>query len=77
MVKKRKVGLDLSWEVIYTVGQMKSIDIFLNFPVADMNRNVLWRKPEGVTATQINRMNRFWGDESWRQEAYVPSPQIK
>jgi three-Cys-motif partner protein len=70
-------GLDLNWEVIYTVGRMKSVDIFLNFPVADINRNVLWRKPEGVSAAQIERMNQFWGDESWRQEAYVPSPQIK
>ena len=70
-------GLHLDWEVIHTAGQMKSIDIFLNFPVADMNRNILWRKPEGVLATQINRMNRFWGDESWRQEAYLPSKQRK
>lgn len=36
-------GLHLDWKVIYKVGQMKSIDIFLNFPVADINRNVLWR----------------------------------
>jgi three-Cys-motif partner protein len=70
-------GLHLDWEVIYTAGQMKSIDIFLNFPVADMNRNVLWRKPEGVSAPQIDRMNRFWGDDSWRQDAYMPSPQIQ
>jgi three-Cys-motif partner protein len=70
-------GLHLDWKVIYKVGQMKSIDIFLNFPVADINRNVLWRKPEGVAAAQIDRMNRFWGDESWRQIAYMPSPQIK
>jgi len=70
-------GLHLDWEVIYTAGQMKSIDRFLNFPVADMNRNVLWRKPEGVSAPQIDRMNRFWGDDSWRKEAYAPSPQIQ
>ena len=70
-------GLHLHWEVIYTVGQMKSIDIFLNFPVADMNRNVLWRKPEGVSAALNDRMNRFWGDDSWRKEAYLPSKQRK
>lgn len=70
-------GLHLDWEVIFTVGQMKSVDIFLNFPVADINRNVLLRKPEGVSSSQINRMNRFWGDDSWREEAYSPSPQMK
>lgn len=49
---------------------MKSIDIFLNFPVADMNRNVLWRDPVGVANSQIVRMNSFWGDNSWPKIAY-------
>jgi len=43
----------------------------LNFPVADMNRNVLWRHPEGVDASDLKRMTEFWGDESWRQIAYT------
>ena len=63
-------GLHLSWKVILTAGQMKSIDMFLNFPVADMNRNVLWRNPEGVPAGQVARMNAYWGDNSWRSVAY-------
>ena len=69
-------GLHLSWEVIREAGHMKSIDIFLNFPVADMNRNILWKKPAGVPKQQINRMNRFWGDDSWRDIAYTDSPQL-
>jgi three-Cys-motif partner protein len=64
-------GLHLNWEVIERAGQMKSIDIFLNFPVADMNRNVLWRHPEGLDAGDLQRMNAFWGDESWREIAYT------
>ena len=64
-------GLHLNWEVIKTAGQMKSIDMFLNFPVADMNRNVLWRNPEGVAPADLERMNAFWGDESWRDIAYT------
>lgn len=69
-------GLHLDWEVILKAGQMQSLEIFLNFPVADMNRNVLWRKPEGVSPVQVERMNRFWGDDSWRKAAYVPSVQM-
>ena len=42
-------GLHLNWEVIHAAGQMKSIDMFLNFPMADMNRNVLLRKPDEVS----------------------------
>lgn len=63
-------GLHLKWEVIQTAGRMKSIDMFLNFPVADMNRNVLWRNPEGVDTADIERMNDYWGDDSWRKIAY-------
>jgi three-Cys-motif partner protein len=50
---------------------MRTIDMFLNFPVADMNRNVLWRHPEGVDTADLKRMNEFWGDESWREIAYT------
>ena len=46
-------GLHLNWEVIRTVGQSNSIDMFLNFPIADMNRNVFWRNPEGVDEADI------------------------
>jgi three-Cys-motif partner protein len=63
-------GLHLNWDVIRKAGEMKSIDLFLNFPIADMNRNVFWGNPEGVAADDIARMNAFWGDESWRNVAY-------
>ncbi|MGO9641297.1 MAG: three-Cys-motif partner protein TcmP [Candidatus Acidiferrales bacterium] len=63
-------GLHLDWNVISTAGHMRSLDVFLNFPVQDMNRNVFWRDPEGVDESQIQRMNLFWGDESWRDVVY-------
>jgi three-Cys-motif partner protein len=63
-------GLDLNWEVMYTAGQSKAIEIFLNFPLMDMNRNILWKKPDGVDEKQIKRMNAFWGDNSWRKISY-------
>jgi len=70
-------GLHLNWEVIATAGKMGSVEIFLNFPVADMNRNVLWHQPEGVLPSQIERMNTFWGDDSWQKEAYTTSQQMQ
>lgn len=63
-------GLHLNWEVIQAAAKLETIDIFLNFPVADMNRNVLWRIPEKVDERQIDRMNAFWGDDSWNDGAY-------
>jgi three-Cys-motif partner protein len=66
-------GLHLDWSVIETAGQMQSIEIFLNFPVADMNRNVLWRDSAGVDPQQAERMTAFWGDETWKEAAYDSS----
>ena len=64
-------GLTLRWEVMRVAGSMKSIEFFLNFPIMDMNRNALWSDPSGTATEDIERMNAFWGDESWRQAAYA------
>ncbi|HEY1265254.1 MAG TPA: three-Cys-motif partner protein TcmP, partial [Terriglobales bacterium] len=63
-------GLHLDWRVIYTAGNMKSLDVFINFPIYDININVLHHDPKGVASLHIARMNAFWGDESWRNVAY-------
>jgi three-Cys-motif partner protein len=47
----------LDWEVILQAGQSQAVDMFLNFPVMDMNRNAIWRHPENVPKTGIERMN--------------------
>jgi three-Cys-motif partner protein len=63
-------GLHLNWEVIAAAGKMRSIDMFLNFPIHDINRNVLRHEPETARPGDVERMNAFWGDESWRQSCY-------
>ena len=62
--------LNPDWRVVASAGQMKCVEIFLNFMVMDMNMNVLWKNPESVASAQIDRMNQFWGDDSWRKAAY-------
>jgi three-Cys-motif partner protein len=68
-------GLHLDWKVIYQAGQSHAIDIFLNFPVMDMNRNAIWKNPDNVPRDGLDRMNSFWGDESWKDAAYSESEQ--
>jgi len=63
-------GLHLHWDVIFAAGQSKTIEIFLNFPVMDMNMNVLWDNPNKVDPFQAKRLTMFWGDESWKQAVY-------
>ena len=65
--------LTLAWEVIQKAGSMKSLELFINFPIHDINRTVLHHRPEKVSAANITRMNAFWGDESWREVAYEES----
>jgi len=67
-------GLNLNWEVIRTAGQERSIEIFLNFMVMDMNMNILKHNRSKVRPDQVERMNAFWGDESWKDDAYAKSP---
>jgi three-Cys-motif partner protein len=69
-------GLHLNWQVIKTAGDMGTMEIFLNFPVADMNRNVIWNNPVGVDPHDIERMNAFWGDDSWRRVAYTTTKNL-
>ena len=69
-------GLHLDWKLIEAAGRMRSIDLFLNFPIADANRNAIWHDPERVSPDQAARLTRYWGDESWREVAYRPSPQL-
>jgi three-Cys-motif partner protein len=64
-------GLHLNWEVIKTAGDLGTIDIFLNFPIQDINRNVLIRDPSERDPRQVKRMDDFWGDNSRREVAYA------
>jgi three-Cys-motif partner protein len=63
-------GLHLHWDVIKTAGQSRRVDMFLNFPLMDINRNVLHKDPKTVDPADLDRMNRFWGDSSWREVVY-------
>jgi three-Cys-motif partner protein len=63
-------GLHLNWETIQAAGKSKVIEIFLNFPVMDMNMNVLWHRSERVSGNQRDRMTKYWGDSSWESAAY-------
>lgn len=69
-------GLHLNWDVILEAGRMRSVDIFLNFPIMDINMNVLHRNPENVNSEQVARLNAFWGDDSWKEVAYQLRPTL-
>ena len=67
-------ALNVDWKVIETAGKMRSVEIFYNFMIMDANMNVLWRDPAKVAADQLARMDKVWGDRSWRGAAYETTP---
>lgn len=69
-------GLQLDWSVIQTAGEMKTLDIFLNFPIYDININVLHHDPSTVSPVHEKRMNAFWGDDSWKNIGYEKSATV-
>jgi len=66
--------LNPKWEVIEAVAKTRSIEIFLNFMIMDANMNVLRHNTDNVKPEQARRMTDFWGDESWREAAYIKQP---
>jgi three-Cys-motif partner protein len=65
-------GMQLNWEVIAAVAKTGTIEIFLNFPIMDINRNV---KRDDATEADKARLTAVWGDDSWRKAMYSPSRQ--
>lgn len=66
-------GLHLNWKLIRAAGEMRTLDVFINFPMYDININVLHHDPRSVLPVHVQRMNVYWGDESWRNVAYEES----
>jgi three-Cys-motif partner protein len=63
-------GINLNWEIIASAGKSKTIDIFVNFPIGGINRNVLRKDRSKVHPNMIDRMNKVWGDETWNAAAF-------
>ena len=47
-------NINLTWEVIEAAGQMRSVDVFLNFMIMDINRNALTRNPDKAIQSKVD-----------------------
>ena len=63
-------NIDLTWEVIEAAGKARSIEIFMNFMIMDINRNALRKNPDKAVASKVAQMTRLWGDETWLDAGY-------
>jgi len=62
---------NVEWSTIKCISSTSALEIFLNFPIMALNREVLWGNIEGVPAESLARMDRFWGSAEWQKYAYV------
>lgn len=69
-------GLHLYWETIVEAAKLRTTEIFLNFPLMDMNRNVLHKDLLSEDPDQIERMNKFCGSEEWQEILYEEDKQM-
>jgi three-Cys-motif partner protein len=63
-------NINLTWEVIEAAGKSKSIEIFVNFMIMDINRNAMRRNPSKSVKSKVEQMTRLWGDDSWLDAGY-------
>ncbi len=69
-------GLHLKWEVLLQAGQIRTVEVLLNFSIMDANRNALWRSPGQAPEDGVDRLSALWGDSSWTSVAYEPGAQL-
>ena len=62
--------LNIKWETVKKAADLETIDIFLNFSIMDVNRNILREDLSLAKQEDIDRMNAFWGDEQWKELLY-------
>jgi len=62
-------GMQLEWNTLEEMARAGTIEVFLNFSVMAINRNVRLRRKEDIAPAVRERMNRFWGTD-WEAELY-------
>ena len=68
-------ALTLDWKVVCAAGSSRAVEVFINFPVHQMNRNCKRENLSDVLPGELDAMDRFWGDRSWHSEMFRPSAQ--
>jgi len=65
-------GKTLKWKTVKQLADLNTVDIFLNFPVMDINRNTLRKRLDAATTQDIVAFTEFWGGQEWKDKMYQP-----
>ncbi len=65
-------GKPLNWLTIKKLADLKTMDIFINFPLMDINRNTLRNRLTNADDMDIAAFTLFWGGDDWKDLMYAP-----
>ncbi len=54
-------GLALEWETLKAIASTRTIEVFINIPIMDINRNIRRQDKDQISEESRERMTRFWG----------------
>jgi three-Cys-motif partner protein len=54
-------GLALEWETLKAIANTKTIEVFINIPIMDINRNIRRQDKDQIPEESRERITRFWG----------------
>jgi hypothetical protein len=60
---------------VCAAGGSQAVEVFINFPVMQMNRNCKHDGHIEDFSGELHAMDRFWGDRSWHSAMFRPSAQ--
>lgn len=63
-------GLHVNWQTIEAAAETRTFEVFINFPLMDILRNVVRESPEEVDPRQAQRMTAIWGSDDWKPVLY-------
>lgn len=63
-------GRTLQWATIQALAGARTFDVFLNFPLMDINRNTLRKRLDAVSSPDILAFTEFWGGKDWKERMY-------
>jgi len=64
-------NIDLTWQVIEAAGKARSVEVFVNLMIMDINRNAMRRNPDESIQSKMDQLTKLWGDESWKEAGYA------
>lgn len=67
-------GMHIDWSTVKAAAEKKTIELFINFSIMDINMNVVRDHPDRISLAEIQRMDKCWGDHSWFDLLYAPQP---